>query len=294
MCVSFFSESFDLVILCSQIVTYCKQTKRRDVSIHREGSKIRHININGVRLGEIKRLLAPGSSLASLGAACNLKVEKSIFPFSKFTSLSFLDEVRLPADCADWVSDLSPDKVVTQAAVDQALALFEEKQMPNISAYLEYYLDLDCVVLMQSIVHMHDMYYQILGLSFVDSKRYTVSSFASCAAQTWLCRKKHGASFFPNHQRVYSLLRNSLRGGLSCVARTACGRLADVDSYVELLKRQLEEGGEEGGPDQELRERIAASGLSLREYVTHCNAHLGLPKGKTREAVSAVYADINR
>lgn len=278
------------------MVTYAKESGRKDTTIHREGSRIRYMLINGVRLGEIKRLLAPGTSLASLGAACNLPDQKSIFPFAKFVSLDFLAEPRLPPDAAAWASDLNPEKNPTQAEVDAAIALFEAKQFKSISDFLEFYLTLDCEVLQQSVVAMHKVYYDILQLSFVDSRRYTVSSFASCAAQTWLARRKRGANFVVNHQRLYSILKLSLRGGLTCVARTVCGTNADVASYVDLLEKQMDTGGEDGGPDVDLCQRVRASGLGLADYVTHCNAHLLPADGgiQSKPATTAVYADINR
>ena len=204
-----------------------------------------------------------------------------------------MDQPQLPPDCSSWASDLNPDHSPNQEAVDAAVALFEEKGFANISDYLEYYLTLDVEVLQKSVVAMHDVYYDILKLSFVDSRRFTVSSFASCAAQTWLARRQRGANFFPAHQRMYSILKQSLRGGLTCVSRTVCGKFADVDSYVGLLEKQLKTGGEDGEPDKELLCRVRDLGLTLREYVTHCNPHL-VPRGESKEATTAVYADINR
>ena len=210
-----------------------------------------------------------------------------------FTSLAFLDEPKLPPDCADWSSDLNPEKTISQEEVDAALQLFEAKQMKSISCFLEYYLDLDCTILLRSIVAMHDLYYQFLQLSFVESRKWTVSSFASTAAQTWLARRKRPANYFPNHCRLYSLLKQSLRGGLCNVARTVCGARAQIDDYIALLQRQMESGAEDGGPDLDLCQRVQDSGLDLRSYITNCNAHI-LPKGTTSHpAVTAIYADIN-
>jgi hypothetical protein len=76
------------------------------------------------------------------------------------------------------------------------------------------------------------------------------------------------------------------------VYRTVCGKEADVKSYVDLLKMQMESGAADGGPDLELCERVRASGLSLEGYVTGCNSHL-LKNGLSKPAVCAVYADIN-
>jgi hypothetical protein len=295
ICFSFIPHSrerFDNVILCSSILTYCKQTGRRDVSLHRQGSQIRHMIIGGIRLGEIKRLLAPGTSLSSLGVSCGIPEVKSIFPFSRLTTFQFLQEKQLPTDCADWASDLTPDKIPTQAEVDAALALFREKNMKTVSDFLEYYLTLDCVILQLSIIKMHDIYFQFLGLSFVDCRRHTVSSFSSVAAHHYLARFKHGAAFFVNHQRIYSLLKQSLRGGLTFVGRTVCGKHANMDGYVDLLKKQMETGGADGGPDLDLCDRVEASGLGVHGYATHINPHL-VPRGESFPANSALYLDLN-
>jgi hypothetical protein len=74
-----------------------------------------------------------------------------------------------------------------------------------------------------------------------------------------------------------------------------CGQQADVSNYVELLRGQMEHGAADGsgGPDLDLCDRVQRSGLSLEEYVSHCNAHL-LPPGKSRPAVATLCADINR
>ena len=111
----FNGEAFDHVIMFSRLVTHAKEIGRRDVRVQREGSKIRFIILDGVRFCEIKRLLGPGTSLSSLGAACNLEEEKFIFPFRMFTSLAFLEEAELPREAKDWSTDLNPDKSPTQA-----------------------------------------------------------------------------------------------------------------------------------------------------------------------------------
>lgn len=77
------------------------------------------------------------------------------------------------------------------------------------------------------------------------------------------------------------------------MTRSVSGKHANLDDYVDLLKRQMEEGGEDGGPDLELCDRVAASGLDLPSYISHCNAHL-LEAGTTHPAVASVYLDVNR
>lgn len=207
------AESFDLVILMTRLVTYAKESGRRDVTLSREGSKIRHMKIESIKICEIKRLLGPGTSLASLGEACNLPQHKAIFPFSQFTTLEFLDLPKLPSDAKDWINDLNPDKSPSQSEVDQVLAFYDQQGFSQVSQYLDYYLNLDIVILQKAIIKMLQVYYKVLGLSFVDSRKNTVSSFASAGAQTFLARRCRPALFFPNHQRLYNILKGSLRGG---------------------------------------------------------------------------------
>ena len=289
----FNTEGFDSVLLASRLITYAKESGRRDVKMCREGARIKYIIIDSVRFSEIKRLLGPGTSLASLAKACNLEEEKFIFPFARFTSLSFLWEKELPRNAADWASDLNPEKTPSQDEVDAAIRLFHEKGFQSISSYLDYYLRLDVIITQQAVVKMSLVYYDILGLNIVDSRRLTVSSLASCAAQTFLARHKRPACYFPNHQRLYSLLKMSLRGGITGPTRAVSGEAANIDTYVELLKEQMESGGEDGGPDLELCRRVEASGLTLEDYIHCCNAHQ-LPAGEAKKAKSTVYADVNR
>jgi hypothetical protein len=222
-----------------------------------------------------------------------LEQVKSIFPFRQFVTLDFLDLPSLPPDAADWASDLNPKHSPSQAEVDEAIAFFQAKKFSSISDFLEYYLDLDVLILQKSVVAMAAVYYDILGLNFIDSKRLTTSSLASAGSQTFLSRQCRPCNFFPNHTRLYNLLKKSLRGGLTSVARTVSGKHADLTDYVKLLQKQMEEGGEGGGPDVELCARVEASGLTPSEYISHCNAHL-LPPGKSRPSSGTVYCDINR
>ena len=210
------AERFDMILLCSQLCTLAKEAGRRDVSIHREGSSIRYMKIDSLRICEIKRLLAPGTSLAGLALACNLEINKGIFPFAQFTSLEFLSLPHLPQDAKEWVSDLDPSKAPSQTEVDEQCRFFEEQNFSCIGDFLDFYLNLDCVILHRCIIKMAQMYYKILGLNFIDARKYTVSSFASMGAQIFLARKCRPAMFFPNHQRLYSLLKQSLRGGRYC------------------------------------------------------------------------------
>ena len=201
----FNASSFDNIILCSRLVTLAKQRGYRSVGMQREGSSIRFLTVDGIRLCEAKRLACPGTSLASLGRACELDVAKGIFPFDLFTHLSFLDEPQLPPDASSWKSALASHKNPTQAEVDAARSFYVASGFETVGHYLRHYLSLDCLVLLRSLDAMHTRYYEILGLSFVESRKLTVSSLANTGAQTWLARRKRPGAFVCNHARIYGV-----------------------------------------------------------------------------------------
>jgi hypothetical protein len=251
------------------------------------------MKISNVLICEVKRLLGPGASLKNLAEASNLEISKGIFPFSCFTSLSFLDRTALPPDASSWANNLNPAASPSQQQVDEAIDFFNSQHFSTISDYLEWYLDKDVEILQRCVIAISEVYYSILGLNVLECGRLTVSSLASLGAQTFLSRHCRPAFFSCNHQRMYAILRRSLLGGLSAVSRTVAGEHCDLRSYVALLERQMERGGDDGGPDLELCERVEASGLSKEDYISNCNAHL-LPPGTAKNpAVASVYLDVN-
>jgi hypothetical protein len=253
---SFCSESFDLVLLCTRIAVIGKQTGRRDVKMQKQGNRIKWMSLGGVRFCEIKTLCefplllplllllqcrrrrrrscyisssssdylffpgAPGTSLSSLGESAGVGRSKGIFPFSKLTSPAYLLEPRLPAAASEWVSDLDASKSPSQQEVDEANAAFDEMGMTCVGNWLDHYLGIDCEILQKAIVSLHDNYYALLGLSFIESRRSTVSSFSTCAAQTDLARHCRPGQLFVNHQRLFSILNGlGMRGGLCQTSR---------------------------------------------------------------------------
>jgi hypothetical protein len=198
------AEAFDLILLYAKIICYCKsQGPGREVSIQKEGAKIRYLKIGSIRLTDIKRLLAGGTSLDSFGKMCGLDIQKSIFPFEKFTSRDYLSEPCLPSDAQDWASRLNPEKSPTQKEVDEALKQFREEKMSCVGDFLKKYLLLDVKILLRSIVAMAETYYKILKIDFTDSGLFTVSSLASLGAAHYLARNKKPAMFHCQHARTY-------------------------------------------------------------------------------------------
>jgi hypothetical protein len=87
------------------------------------------------------------------------------------------------------------------------------------------------------------------------------------------------------------MLKTSLTGGITYVARSFAGRDLDPDPYVGLAEEQLRGGGEGGGPDLELRARLDRSRQSIRDYLRGCNSHL--LEGGGHPADKVVYTDLN-
>jgi hypothetical protein len=202
---AFNAEAFDLVLLCSRLVTYAKESGRSDVKFHRDGNKIRWLTMGGLRLAEIKRLLGAGTSLKKMSHTCGLELEKALFPFDLLTSVDYLKESELLPDKASWVTSLALEAGPSQEEVDEARAVFARKGFANVGQYLDYYLGLDVTILLRCAVIMKRQYYQILGLDYIDSRKFTVSSLSALGAQMFLARRKRPGHFFPNHARMYSV-----------------------------------------------------------------------------------------
>jgi hypothetical protein len=202
---AFNGEGFDLVILAGRLATLAKEQKLRKVAMNRDGGRVRWIKFGGIVLSEIKRLVSPGTSLAALAKTYNLEESKGIFPWDLFTSVSYLETKRLPADAASWVSALNPTHAPTQQEVDEVQRLYDSSGFECVGDYLRHYLSLDVVILLKAIISMENDYYQALGLDFVELRKTTVSSLSHCGAQHFLARNKRIGHFFPNHARMYSV-----------------------------------------------------------------------------------------
>ena len=178
------------------------------ISIQRKGSAVKWIKFPGLNLmiAEIRGLLAPGINLDGLGRMCGLDVRKGIFPFAKLRGDSeFLKAERLPADPREWINDLDPRRSPSQSEINEALAAFERLGCRNVADYLKHYLKDDVRILQKAIGALGLAYFRILGLHFMDSHRFTISSFASYGMQTRLMRDRRPGMFFPNHTLLYAV-----------------------------------------------------------------------------------------
>ena len=137
---------FDLVLVLGGLITKMMEAGMRyRPRIQRQGTSVRGIRFGGVSVLDFKFMIPMGYGLAQLGASCKLEVEKSHFPFAMLTNTSFLRRAELPADAADWASDLNPAASVDQEAVDEMRSFFSREGMTSVGQFLEYYLSADVV-----------------------------------------------------------------------------------------------------------------------------------------------------
>ena len=116
---------------------------------------------------------------------------------------------------------------------------------------------------------LHGHYYELLGVSFVESRRFTVSSLANLGAFSYLARRGHAGAFAANHARLYGILKSSCLGGCTKMCRSIVSAdEADYEPYVALAQQQLDAG------DEELARRLRRSGQDLAAYCRGCNSQL--------------------
>jgi hypothetical protein len=189
-------------------VSYLKSSgKGRDLKLRRLGSKITYLKFLGIEMAEAKKLLAPGFSLSSMASMCGLEESKAVFPFEKFNSREFLELPSLPPKAEDWVSSLDPTKAPSQQTVDEALETFARLKCQKIKDFLIWYLRLDVILLLKAVVKLGRGFYSTLAVSPVDSRKYTISSLVTYAAQMRLMRDKRPAQFFCNDSVKFSVRR---------------------------------------------------------------------------------------
>jgi len=177
-----------------------------------QGSKIRWLRIGPVSFQDVRRLLPEGTSLAKFRGLCGLSECKSSFPFELLEEDQlFLQAKELPPLAEQWKSKLSG--VPSQESVDQARALFDSLKCENVSAFLEHYLRADCVILAKGFQALRDSFFSLFHLDVIDSRKFTISSLSALSSQAFLFRNKKVGFFTPQDTKLYSLLRQGLRGG---------------------------------------------------------------------------------
>ena len=206
-------------------------------------------------------MLPNGSSLEGFRAACRLTENvKMSFPFHRLEEdLSLLDQAELPPLASQWTSELTGE-TPSQESVDAARQFCRDRGF-DVRAYLKFYLRQDCEMLIRGVDVLRQTYFNLLNICFVDVGKYSVSSLAAMGAQRHLFKNKRVGMFSTDDYRVYSLLRQGLKGGLTALSRTAGGMDTSYTDFIWLHRQQAAyEGREELRTDEEIE--LAMRGLN--------------------------------
>ena len=210
---SFYGSGYDNVLLFSYLVPRLFELGYRP-RVERRGNRITSITTRcGVTFRDVTKLLAPSMNLRKFGQLFGLEQKKAHFPFALLTGVDDLKISRLPGSADDpvWQSSLSFKKT-TQEEVDEALQLFAEAGCQNLGDYLAAYLRLDVEILHKATVSWKRQLYRVIGVDFVDARRFTISSLSYDAGlRVWESKLRVGC-FFPNNSQHYRLLRRGMRG----------------------------------------------------------------------------------
>ena len=210
---SFYGSGYDNVLLLAYLVPRLFELGFRP-RVERRGNRITSISTRcGVSFRDVTKLLAPSMNLRKFGQLFGLQQKKAHFPFALLTGVEALRLPCLPPSAEDpvWQSNLSFKKT-TQEEVDEALQLFAEACCQNVGDYLAAYLRLDVEILHKATVAWKRQLYQVVGLDFVDARRFTISSLSYDAGlRVWEAKRRIGC-FFPNNSQHYRLLRRGMRG----------------------------------------------------------------------------------
>jgi hypothetical protein len=275
----FNSKNYDLPLLLPALVIFFKEAGLGRVRIQREGTQIMSLTVDGITFQEVLRLLPPGMSLDRFREMCHLQdVRKMIFPFGQLdASQEFLAATELPARAEDWRNTLTGE-CPPQSSVDEARQFFATAGFPHVRAYLTHYLRADVSMLVQGVEKMRQTYLDLFGLDLVDSGKFTISGLSALAAQTHLARNRRLGMMVINDRRLYSILKQGIRGGLTAVYRTVAGRDADYTPYLRLDREQWKSqhapGAVDPRSDTEVLERLRGINAHLLPPPYHDAEHL--------------------
>jgi len=208
----FFSSGYDHVLLESYLVPYLFE-KGYSPKMEKRGNKVSNIKTqNGTSFCDITKLLAPSTNLRNFGRLFNLEQAKAHFPFGILTSVNVLNLPTLPSDPDSWKSDLTGGDKITLEQIAEAQQLFDSAGCRNLGDYLRAYLKLDVVILYRATQEWRKTLKTYVGIDFVETGKYTISSLSNLAGLKSSASQQHIATFFPNNSQVYRLLRNDTRG----------------------------------------------------------------------------------
>ena len=187
--------------------------KRFHPKLERRGNKLSTIRTRtGITFRDVTKLLAPSTNLKSFGDLFKLKQKKAFFPFPLLNSVRALRLPKLPTDPKLWKSDLSGSLSIGPAEIAEAQKLFDEAECKSLGDYLKAYLKLDVDILYLATQEWRRSLKQLVGIDFVESSKFTISSLSNLGSQKCLAQRQRLGNFFPNNSQNYRILRNGMRG----------------------------------------------------------------------------------
>jgi len=206
------SSGYDHVLLESYLVPYLFEKKCRP-KMEKKGNKVTQIRTScGISFRDMTKLLAPSTNLRSFGKLFDLEQVKAHFPFGLLSSVEVLKLPQLPTDVEAWKSDLTGNEKITAKEIAEAIKLFHESECQNVGDYLTTYLKLDVVILFKAGQEWRRTLRRVVGIDFIETRKYTISSLSNLAGLTVSASNKDVGSFFPNNSQIYRLLRLGMRG----------------------------------------------------------------------------------
>jgi hypothetical protein len=181
--------------------------------MEKKGNKVTQIRTScGISFRDMTQLLAPSTHLRSFGKLFDLEQVKAHFPFGLLSSVEVLKLPQLPTDVEAWKSDLTGNEKITAKEIAEAIKLFHESECQNVGDYLTTYLKLDVVILFKAGQEWRRTLRRVVGIDFIETRKYTISSLSNLAGLTVSASNKDVGSFFPNNSQIYRLLRLGMRG----------------------------------------------------------------------------------
>lgn len=170
-----------------------------------------------------------------------LKDHKFIFPYGILKGYGeVLDSKKLPDYGADWF-DLLRQGNISKADADLCLRTFSELGCQSVRDYLNAYLAMDLKLLVEGSHLLFEKFQALTGVAPVDCGKSTLSSYSMYCSQLFLALEKRPGSFCNNNPMLYNIIRHSLRGGLTLVARSSVNA-----GESETLNSHLQASPEEG------------------------------------------------
>ena len=97
--------------------------------------------------------------------------------------------------------------------VDEVCQFYRQSGFATVADYLKFYLCKDVQILQLAIVQLSRSFFHQLGINFLGLQKNTISSLANAAAHAYLLREKRHGVMTCNHTKIYSILKQGLRGG---------------------------------------------------------------------------------